>query len=315
MSGTDAERLASLLDDHCEISYSLWEERERLVDQAFGVDESVVSDGGAVRDTANALQEARKVLELEIFALAWSLGAEHDACECSDGNFDVGDALKGLDDREGAANPEEALQTKVVPNYIVARDIHLWDCPIRAELSSLLDVKRALFHATWSLVKKWAEMGYRVCVIPSRSINSIKAPSAKLKTRIVGCGTLAMKGQFTPGATDIKTALLNARLLPRARELAEQVALEASGVPTADELALNEHGMPKMLEDRPEVVVIRPPNFLVQRQYVSAGEAWVVLHAVYGLDQSPRDWWLVRDTQVENPSGWQGTAIVAFRMR
>ena len=107
---------------------------------------------------------------------------------------------------------------------------------------------------------------------PVKIINSIKAPSAKLKTRIVGCGNylgnegesrsshekhnelyaagvdlstvrfciaLASARQFTLGATDIKTAFLNARLLPRARELAEQVALEASGVPTADELELN----------------------------------------------------------------------------
>ena len=113
------------------------------------------------------------------------------------------------------------------------------------------------------------------------------------------CLALAAARKFVLGATDIKTAFLNARLLPRSRQLAERVALEASGVPTYEELALNQHGMPKMLEGRPEVVVIRPPAFLVQRQYVSAAEAWAVLRAMYGIDQSPRDWSLVRDTQVQ----------------
>ena len=58
MGGTDAERLASLLDDHCEISNLLWEVRERMVDHTFGADEGVMSDGGAVKDNAKALQEA-----------------------------------------------------------------------------------------------------------------------------------------------------------------------------------------------------------------------------------------------------------------
>ncbi|CAE7814931.1 RE2, partial [Symbiodinium necroappetens] len=268
ISGSDAERLALLLEEHRDVSTQLWDVRESLVEKALGLHDDLVSDGQAVRDTVKALQAAQKALELEIGVLDWSLEAtdaslHHSSVEFPSGRVGCcvdGEALKGLDDRDAAAS-NEVLQTRVVPNYIVARDIHLWDPSIRAELSSLIDEKKALF---------------RFCI----AFSSYR--------------------RFILGLTDIKTAFLNARLLPRDRQQAEQVAAEVSGTSVQEELQCNQHGLPKILEDRSEIIAVRPPTFLQQRGYATSSEAWLVLKALYGLDQSPRDWGLIRDSQLRH---------------
>ena len=165
--------------------------------------------------------------------------------------------------------------------------------------------------------------GVKVTVIPSKLICSIKAPKGRLKARIVACGNFLgtclgeSKAQrkhdlYSSGvdltrlrmllayssrrgmpvwSVDIKTAFLNSELLPRNREGAQEAVAHAG---TAHAVRRDS---PES-ENPAEYVVLNPPRVLVSKGVVPVGTFLIVKKAVYGLDQSPRDWGFTRDAEL-----------------
>ena len=91
---------------------------------------------------------------------------------------------------------------------------------------------------------------------------------------------------------DIKAAFLNAQLLPRNRKAAE----EAVG-PLGEDTIMRHEDEQRMGTEQSgkEVVALIPPRMLVTKGVFAPSDRLLVRKAVYGLDQSPRDWAFFRD--------------------
>ncbi|CAE7388004.1 RE1 [Symbiodinium sp. CCMP2592] len=194
---------------------------------------------------------------------------------------------------------------------------NVWEGPAQDELNSLILEKGALVNVTWADVRKWRERGVRVTILPSKLVFSIKAPNARHKVRVVACGNMgpprdeskheykesvftssldithlrsalafsAKRGQEV-ATVDVRTAFLNADLLPRSRQLAEKLAESGESC----------EGQGDIRDSVQELVVLTPPRSLVQRGLVRPSTLWRVDKAMYGLDTSPRDWGLHRNS-------------------
>ena len=95
----------------------------------------------------------------------------------------------------------------------------------------------------------------------------------------------AKRGQEV-ATVDVRTAFLNADLLPRSRQLAEKLAESGESC----------GGQGDIRDSVQELVVLTPPRSLVQRGLVRPSTLWRVDKAMYGLDTSPRDWGLHRNS-------------------
>ena len=229
-------------------------------------------------------------------------------------------ALTAVEVHEPVPNVQEAaegnlvLQTRTVSLPEVLANWEVWREPAKKELEALISEKRALVPVDWKQIEQWRKAGKRVITLPAKCVWSIKAPDGRFKCRIVACGNMAPAKQeskqvyeeavFTASldithlraalawstrrshdvaATDIRTAFLNAEILPRDRVKAEQVA----------QAVIDREEVPQ--EPLDEIVILIPPKCLTQRGLVPRWVSWRVAKAVYGLDTSPRDWSLSRD--------------------
>ncbi|CAE7226193.1 unnamed protein product [Symbiodinium sp. CCMP2592] len=206
---------------------------------------------------------------------------------------------------------DTVLQTRTVSLSEVLANWEVWEHPANKEISALVDEKRALIPVDWKQVQRWKDSGKRVITIPAKAVWTIKAPDGRHKCRIVACGNMApskdesrqdhkdavfassldvthlrcalavaARRSYEIAITDIRTAFLNAELLPRARVKAEQAAAAAA---QGESVPID------------EIVILIPPRCLVQRGLVGKNTLWQVAKAIYGLDTSPRDWSLSRD--------------------
>ena len=217
---------------------------------------------------------------------------------------------------EEAPSEGEVFQTRVVGLAEALARWEVWEGPAQDELNSLISEKGALVNVTWADVRKWRERGVRVTILPSKLVFSIKAPNARHKVRVVACGNMGpprdeskheyKESVFTSSldithlrsalafsakrsqevaTVDVRTAFLNADLLPRSRQLAEKLAESGES-----------YGVQGETQDSvQELVVLTPPRSLVQRGLVRPSTLWRVDKAMYGLDTSPRDWGLHRN--------------------
>ena len=199
---------------------------------------------------------------------------------------------------------QEVLQTRIVSQSEMKRDLDLWKPAIQAELDSLLEKKKALKEVAEDQVKKWLEQD-EVEVLPSKLVLTLKpspdSPGGKRKVRLVACGNY-QEGENDPselyagGATavslraalsaasqmkwfgrilDIKTAFLNAPMVSEQQRILEEV-----------------QGIKKK---RP---VIRPPGVLLSSGFVKPNTFWEADKALYGYRKSPRLWGDYRDQVV-----------------
>ena len=193
---------------------------------------------------------------------------------------------------------DEVLQTKVISPREVAENLDDWEVAIRDEIQSLLVDKEALRPATKKeaeeLIRDQHRKGKSLEIIPSKLVFTRK-PAAppknyKNKMRWVVCGNYEMKKeheetysggadsaafrlmmatssqrQWDGGCVDIKTAFLNAAI---------------------------------DYESEEDLVLIRPPNFLVEKNYVEKDVTYLPLKAVYGFRRSPRLWSQQRDQEL-----------------
>ena len=206
---------------------------------------------------------------------------------------------------------DTVLQTRTVSLPEVLANWEVWEHPANKEISALVEEKRALIPVDWKQVQRWKESGKRVTTIPAKAVWTIKAPDGRHKCRIVACGNMApskdesrqdhkdavfassldvthlrcalavaTRRSYEIAITDIRTAFLNAELLPRERVKAEQAAAAAAD---GESVPID------------EIVILLPPRCLIQRGLVGRNTLWQVAKAIYGLDTSPRDLSLSRD--------------------
>ncbi|CAE7809808.1 RE1 [Symbiodinium sp. CCMP2592] len=202
----------------------------------------------------------------------------------------------------------EVLCTHTVPLVEVERYYGLWKDALEKELHSMTHEKQALKVISEEELTKYQEAGTRAMVIPSKLVCTRKS-GGRFKARLVACGNYvdlggkdgenrsasvdlyaggidaavlrqvlahaAKKGSWSAGTTDVSTAFLNAELLDRQNPLTKPAPLSQE-VPS-------------------EVVVLRPPSLLIRHGLLPARSLMLVQGAVYGLDQSPRDWGIRRD--------------------
>ena len=193
---------------------------------------------------------------------------------------------------------DEVLQTKVISPKEVAANLDDWEAAIKDEIQSLLEDKEALRPVTKKeaeiLMKDQKAKGRTLEVIPSKLVFTRKpAPppkNYKNKMRWVVCGNYEVKKeheetysggadstafrlmmaisaqhQWCGGSVDIKTAFLNAYI---------------------------------NYEQEDDLVLIKPPHFLIEKNYVEKDVTYLPLKAVYGFRRSPRLWSQQRDLEL-----------------
>ncbi|CAE7222517.1 TY1B-PL [Symbiodinium sp. KB8] len=209
----------------------------------------------------------------------------------------------------------EVLTTHTVPLEEVERHYGLWSKAVQAELDSLVHEKQAVRVISSAELQTMQDKGTCVTVIPSKMVFTRKA-GGRYKARLVACGnhlggqsqakggqshskanlyaggidpsvmrqaaSIAVKKAWKGGATDITTAFLNAELLDRLNPRTSPPPLSLD-VPT-------------------EVIVLKVPSIVHRHGHIDRSCFMLVCKALYGLDQSPRDWSIKRDGDIESMS-------------
>ena len=218
---------------------------------------------------------------------------------------------KSEDVEASLLDSSEVLTSHTVPSEEVERHFELWREAAVSELVSLLREKKALALVTKRTLEDYESAGTTVTFLPAKMVWLRKA-GGRFKARLTACGNFmpatagaelaatgvdvctlrialshAVRKEWCGAVTDVATAFLNAPLLHRTRPRLEP---------------------PPMTTSRPEnVIALRIPKVLTRNRCLeeflpeqSEGEEWfmMVLRALYGLDQSPRDWSIVRDDEL-----------------
>ena len=187
---------------------------------------------------------------------------------------------------------EDILQTKIVSYKEVWKNWNSWKPSVQDEVKSLLEDKEAMRQITKKeleeILRKSHEEGKRVEILPSKLVYTRKPGphGGKLKTRWVICGNfeeskeeetfsggadavlfrilivISSMNQWSGGTLDVKTAFLNA------------------------DMRLNEEK---------EVIVVKPPSILKEKEVIPTDAYFIPTKAVYGFRRSPRLWGLCRD--------------------
>ncbi|CAE7939580.1 unnamed protein product [Symbiodinium necroappetens] len=161
-----------------------------------------------------------------------------------------------------SAAQETVLQTRIISNAEVMSHWDLWESPTQAELDNLVTDKHVVYTAS----------------ITIESLRTALAFSTRRKHMLI--------------TLDIKAAFLNAVLLPRDRQAA-QAAAEKTDQSAAQTSTVNDESQTH------EIVALIPPRMLITKGVFKPYDRLIVRKAVYGLDQSPRDWSLQRDQQLK----------------
>ena len=229
---------------------------------------------------------------------------------------------------EASGKVPEILQTRIVANHEVARSWDIWQPSAAAEIAELVENKQALERSNTSYLQELRARGVIVKAVPSKVIFSVKAPKGKFKARLVACGNFLDQGGesrtshrdavFTESVSieglrtalafsvrrshvlitvDVRAAFLNAPQLPRDRRRAEELAGSGESI-TA--------------ESTGEVIALVPPRMLVNQGMFTYQTRLLVRRAVYGLDTSPRDWALKRDSDLRGLIVWCGNTKYAL---
>ena len=111
-----------------------------------------------------------------------------------------------------STTPEEVLQTKIVAQQEVRKNLPDWIDPIKAELTALFETKKALKHIETGEVHQLVAQG-RAEILPSKMEWTVKpSPTdkkGKRKARLVACGNFQHQGEdqpdslFAGGATGV----------------------------------------------------------------------------------------------------------------
>ena len=198
------------------------------------------------------------------------------------------------------------LQTRTLMLPEVLGELECWLDSWREEYSSLVCTHKAVQPLESSLLLKWKEEGKRFQVIPSKLVHTLKAHTARRKTRCVCCGNLEEGQWFTRAecyAGGVDATALRAVLRVAA---AWGWAISSFDVKTAflQSKLLDKHDIP---------TVVKTP-WLWRKHGICQEEFWLVLGALYGLCISPRSWCESRDTTMKEADlQIQGFAVRLIR--
>ena len=231
--------------------------------------------------------------------------------------MDLEEELSGYDQREVnhqeklkamAVSTEEngmtvhpVLQTYTVGLAEVRGNMVEWEGAIRKELTSLFETTKALRRTT---VEELASMpgSDQMEQAPMKLVATVKAPDGRRKARLVLCGNMIQSASGAPvtasrdslGSPLYAGGLDGVALRSVLRKAAAcEWSIASTDVRTAFLLAPRQSS---------RLLVVRPPQLLVDHHLATKNERWVVDHAVYGLETSPKDWGGYRDSEVARMS-------------
>ena len=216
--------------------------------------------------------------------------------------------------QEGIENQSvhPVLQTYTVGLAEVRNNIELWRPAIKKELESLFEVTKALRRTTVEELKELPG-GDQAEQAPAKVVSTIKAPDGRRKVRIVICGNLVQSAAEAAPSTETKNlsnplyagGLDGTALRAVARKAAAcQWSIGSTDIKTAFLLA------PR--KDK-RVMIIRPPQLLIDCGLAGQRERWIVDRALYGLETSPRDWSQFRDQEMGRMSWREEEMEYRFR--
>ena len=237
-------------------------------------------DGGVKEDGEELEEEEKREEELKkmrrVVEQEMRFAAEDDPV----GSCLTLDAIAQLKEMTCTSKVEEVLQTRVVAQHEVRKNLQDWVPSIKDELAALFDVKKALRVIDSAQVHQLVSQG-QAEILPSKMVWTIKpsptSKSGKGKARLVACGNFAERSEsdlFAGGATavalraavslasqfdwsglvcDIRTAFLNAPM-----KLGAQGDLDGKDAP------------------RPKKAIIKPPPLLVAAGLAAPDEHWEV---------------------------------------
>ena len=152
------------------------------------------------REKEDQLRELRRVIENEMRV------AVDDEETASYLTLDVVAALKEMTYDPKA---DEILQTRIVAQHEVRRNIQEWIEPIQKELDALFEVKKALRPIDRQQVQQLISED-RAEILPSKMVWTVKpsptCKAGKKKARLVACGNFAERSEadlFAGGATAV----------------------------------------------------------------------------------------------------------------
>jgi len=188
---------------------------------------------------------------------------------------------------------EEVLQTRVVSPYEAAKEWDKWIPAADSEVGSLLEEKQALRPVSKeemeTMVKEAHNQGRGVQFLPSKIVLTRKPGKngGKRKLRWVVCGNFEEKSpqeQTFAGGCDATSFRLMVHV-------ASCMAWEGG---TVDVRTAFLNASMNIKEDE-DLILIKPPSFLVDRKYMKKEVCYEPLKAVYGFRRSPRLWGDLRD--------------------
>ena len=194
---------------------------------------------------------------------------------------------------EATEEEEEVLQTRVVSPYEAAKEWEKWIPAADSEVGSLLEEKQALRPVTKeeveTMVKEAYAQGRGVQFLPSKIVLTRKPGKngGKRKLRWVVCGNYEEKSpqeQTFAGGCDATSFRLMVHVAS---------SLDWEGG-TVDVRTAFLNASMNIKEDE-DLMLVKPPSFLVDRNYMKKEVYYEPLKAVYGFRRSPRLWGDLRD--------------------
>lgn len=107
------------------------------------------------------------------------------------GSYFTVDAIASLKEMTVNNTPEEVLQTKIVGQQEVRRNLQDWIDPIKTELKALFETKKALRPIDAQRVRQLVSEG-KAEILPSKMVWTVKScpedRRGRRKARLVACG-------------------------------------------------------------------------------------------------------------------------------
>ena len=217
------------------------------------------------------------------------------------------------------AEPEDVLQTKIVPVAEVAANIQAWTPPLGAELESITTEHRAgTVISNEQADRLESNPDLDIVKIPGKIVATIK-PGRRQKCRVVACGNFLQRPKEKRSPTLDRRDIYSAGL--DSISLRSQIAVAAHkrwigatlDVKTAFLTAPYQPPRTQSKRDKKRIVLVRVPRVMILAGLVPPGSWIQVEGALYGLQESPKSWGVSRDGKLKTLSWLCGGKRVSLK--
>ena len=215
------------------------------------------------------------------------------------------------------AEPEDVLQTKIVPVAEVAANIQRWTPTLGAELESITTEHQAgTVISSEQADRLESNPDLDIVKIPGKIVATIK-PGRRQKCRVVACGNYLQRPKERKSPTLDRRDIYSAGL--DTISLRSQIATSAHkrwvgatiDVKTAFLTAPYQPPRAQLKEKKKRIVLARVPRVMVLARLVPPGSWIQVEGALYGLQESPKSWGVSRDSKLRALSWlWRQARVV-----